>query len=153
MEGIEKDRIIWEFYQSPLGSYNRLSLPGWGFLCVPSSHNSEMYQRNGEPFPSGERTHSCLGSECSTQVSLSLSFQLMLTCSLLFLSMKTTFLVAITSAWRVWGIGALKAVQHFTVFFKDKVLLCLYLKFMNKVSSEFHISQVIHLSVFSPKPH
>lgn len=47
-------------------------------------------------------------------------------------------------------MGSLMADPHFTVFW-EKVSLHPYPKFQSKVSSEFHINQVIRVPVFAPK--
>lgn len=68
---------------------------------------------------------------------------------------KQPLLVTITFGRRVGELGALMADTPipFTVFFKDKVSLCPATKFLPEVLSEFHFNQVIHLSIFFPKPH
>ncbi|EMP35681.1 hypothetical protein UY3_07127 [Chelonia mydas] len=50
-------------------------------------------------------------------------FELLVTCSLLHLSMKVAFLVAITSARRVGELQALVLEPPYTIFFRDKVFL------------------------------
>lgn len=64
-------------------------------------------------------------------------FEPLATCSLLHLSMKTAFLVAITSARQAGEIAALKVDPPYTLFFKDKVTLRLHPKFLPKVQSTF----------------
>lgn len=68
-------------------------------------------------------------------------------CSLLFLSWKAAFLVAITSARRV---SELTLEPPYTVFFRDKVQQCPHPDFLPKVS-QFHVNQDIFLPVFFPK--
>lgn len=72
-------------------------------------------------------------------------------CSLLHLSVKTAFLIAITLVQQVGEIEALMAYYPFTVFFKYKVTLRPHPKFLPKVSLEFHFKQPIHLPLFHPK--
>lgn len=69
------------------------------------------------------------------------------------LSMKTAFLVAITSGRRVLKLQALLDDMPYAVFYKDKVSVRPHLKFMSKVVSAFHLNQSIQLLVFFPKPH
>ncbi|XP_039399555.1 uncharacterized protein LOC120407706 [Mauremys reevesii] len=78
-------------------------------------------------------------------------FQPMTTCLLTNLSMKTVFLIAITSAKRIGKITALMLHPPYTVFFPDKVTLRPHPKFNPKVTSLFHMNQLIHLPVFYPK--
>ncbi|KAG6936020.1 hypothetical protein G0U57_013534, partial [Chelydra serpentina] len=80
-------------------------------------------------------------------------FEPMATCSMLYLSWKTAFLVAITSARRVSELRALTSEPPYTVFHKDKVQLRPHPAFLSKVVSAFHINQDIFLPVFYPKPH
>uniref|UniRef100_A0A8C4YQU8 Dedicator of cytokinesis 7 n=1 Tax=Gopherus evgoodei TaxID=1825980 RepID=A0A8C4YQU8_9SAUR len=80
-------------------------------------------------------------------------FEPLATCSLLYLSWKTAFLVAITSARRVSELRALVVDPPYTVFHKDKVQLRPHPAFLPKVVSAFHINQEIFLPVFFPKPH
>ncbi|KAG6932311.1 hypothetical protein G0U57_021645 [Chelydra serpentina] len=80
-------------------------------------------------------------------------FEPMATCSMLYLSWKTAFLVAITSARRVSELRALTSEPPYTVFHRDKVQLRPHPAFLPKVVSAFHINQDIFLPVFYPKPH
>ncbi|XP_034648727.1 syntaxin-binding protein 2 [Trachemys scripta elegans] len=77
----------------------------------------------------------------------------MATCSLLYLSWKTAFLIAITSARRVSELWALTSDPPYTVFHKDKVQLQPHPAFLPKVVSAFHVNQDDFLPVFFPKPH
>lgn len=54
----------------------------------------------------------------------------------------------ITSARRIREIAALMAHLSSTVFFWDKVILRLRLKFVPKVILSSHINQLIHLPTF-----
>lgn len=67
-----------------------------------------------------------------------------------FLSMKTVFLVAVTSARRMLELQALLAniSSPFMPFHKDKVYLKSYPKSVPKIVSAFHLNQIIHLPVF-----
>lgn len=67
-------------------------------------------------------------------------FDPLVMCSFMYLSMKVSFLVAITSACRIGEIGALMAYPPYTVFFKDKVSLRPPPKFIPKIASSFHIN-------------
>nr|XP_032642405.1 uncharacterized protein LOC116828359 [Chelonoidis abingdonii] len=80
-------------------------------------------------------------------------FEPLATCSLLYLSWKTSFLVAITSARRVSELRALVVDPPYTIFHKDKVQLRPHPAFLPKVVSPFHLNQDIFLPVFFPKPH
>ncbi|XP_038268433.1 uncharacterized protein LOC119859812 [Dermochelys coriacea] len=82
-----------------------------------------------------------------------LQFESTATCALTCLSMKMVFLIAVTSARRVGEIAALMAPPPFTVLFPDKVMLRPHPKFTSKMSSAFHINQLIWLPAFYPKPH
>ncbi|XP_034631512.1 uncharacterized protein LOC117879996 [Trachemys scripta elegans] len=75
-------------------------------------------------------------------------FEPLATCSLLYLSWKVTFLVAITSARRVSELRALTCEPPYTIF-----QLRPHPAFLPKVLSRFHVSQDIFLPVFYPKPH
>lgn len=79
-------------------------------------------------------------------------FKSMATCSLIYLSMKMAFLVAITLARRKGEIAALMAHPSYTVFFPHKVTLSPHPKFILKVTSQFHMNQLIHLPIFCPNP-
>lgn len=72
------------------------------------------------------------------------------TCSLLDLSMKAAFLMAITSMGQ---LGALMAEPLYTIFLKDKVMLWTHPKFLPTVHSSFHLNEPIHLPTFFPKLH
>ncbi|XP_050800475.1 uncharacterized protein LOC127046887 [Gopherus flavomarginatus] len=80
-------------------------------------------------------------------------FEPLAACSLLYLSWKTAFLVAVTSARQVLELRALTVDPPYTVFHKDKVQLRPHPAFLPKVVSSFHVNQDIFLPVFFPKPH
>ncbi|XP_077689409.1 uncharacterized protein LOC144274446 [Eretmochelys imbricata] len=80
-------------------------------------------------------------------------FEPLASCSLLHLSWKVAFLVAITSARRVSRLRALTSEPLYTVFHKDMVQLRPHPKFLPKVVSQFHLGQDICLPVFFPKLH
>ncbi|XP_073211168.1 uncharacterized protein [Lepidochelys kempii] len=80
-------------------------------------------------------------------------FEPLAICSLLHLSWKVAFLVAVTSARRVSELRALTSEPPYTVFHKDKVQLRPHPKFLPKVVSQLHLGQDICLAVFFPKPH
>ena len=67
------------------------------------------------------------------------------------LTMKTLFLVAITSARRVSELGALSTRKDLCVFHKDKVVLGTDPAFQPKRDSPFHLSQEICLPTFFPR--
>lgn len=73
-------------------------------------------------------------------------FEPLANCSLLHLSMKVTFLIAITSARHVGEIGAFVADPPYMTFFKDEVTLQTHPKFLPKVRASFHVNQPIQLS-------
>lgn len=76
------------------------------------------------------------------------SFEPLASCSLLYLSWKVAFLVAIISARQVSELRALTCEPPCTVFHKDKVQLRPHPAFLPKVVSHFHVSQDIFLPVF-----
>ncbi|XP_074850272.1 uncharacterized protein LOC142013107 [Carettochelys insculpta] len=80
-------------------------------------------------------------------------FEPLATVSLRLLTMKTAFLLAITSAHRVSELAAVMATPPCTVFSKGVVTLRLHPAFVPKVSSEFHLNEPIVLPSFYPKPH
>nr|XP_033816328.1 uncharacterized protein LOC117367657 [Geotrypetes seraphini]XP_033816329.1 uncharacterized protein LOC117367657 [Geotrypetes seraphini] len=70
-----------------------------------------------------------------------------------FLTWKTLFLVAITSARQIGELNALVSYSPYTQFLHDKVLLRTHPKFLPKVVSAFHLNQSIVLPTFHPPPH
>nr|XP_008164931.1 uncharacterized protein LOC101944505 [Chrysemys picta bellii] len=80
-------------------------------------------------------------------------FEPLAMCSLLYLSYKVAFLLAITSARRVSELRALTSEPPYKVFHKDKVQFRPHPGFLPKVVSQFHMNQDIFLPVFYPKPH
>lgn len=73
-------------------------------------------------------------------------------CSLLDLSLKVAFLVAITSARSV-ELRILMSRHPYTIFFRDKVCLHPHPKFLPKMVSSFHINQPIYMPILCPKQH
>lgn len=67
-------------------------------------------------------------------------------CSLWHLSLRTVFLLAITSARRVSELHALSMKEPFMVFFPNRVLLHPVQTYLPKVSLEFHCNWEIELS-------
>lgn len=67
--------------------------------------------------------------------------------------MNSSLLVPISSACRVGESGTLLADPPFPIFYKDKVCLCPHPRFCSKVSSEFHLNQIIYLPIFFLKSH
>lgn len=59
-------------------------------------------------------------------------------------SMKVAFFVAITVARRVSELGAIVVDPPYMVFHKENVSLQLCSKFLPKIVSEFHITQMMH---------
>lgn len=80
-------------------------------------------------------------------------FEPFVECSLTYLSVKTAFIIAIMSGWRVSKLHALMAGLPFTIFHKDYVVLWPDPRFFPKIMSEFHINQPIHLLVFFSRAH
>ena len=74
----------------------------------------------------------------------------MATCGLKLLSLKTSFLVAITSAKWASELAALRSDPPFLQFHPDKVTLYFDVSFLPKVVSEFHLSQPIILPTLFP---
>ncbi|XP_041429586.1 uncharacterized protein LOC121397229 isoform X1 [Xenopus laevis] len=68
--------------------------------------------------------------------------------SLWLLSLKTTLLVALTSARRVGELQALSAEEPYTVFHEDKVVLRPVQAFLPKIVTKFHINEPIILPAF-----
>uniref|UniRef100_A0ABM5G4K6 Uncharacterized protein n=1 Tax=Pogona vitticeps TaxID=103695 RepID=A0ABM5G4K6_9SAUR len=79
-------------------------------------------------------------------------FEPMATCDLKFLSLKTLFLVAITSARRASELAALRADSPYLQFFKDKVVLHPDISFLPKVVSDFHVNQPLLLPTLFSEP-
>lgn len=79
-------------------------------------------------------------------------FKPLTTYSLLHMSMKTAFLIAITSSRWVVEIGTLMAYP-LSWCFLNTVTLWPYPKYLPKVSSKFLLIQPIHLPVFHHKLH
>ncbi|XP_071977728.1 uncharacterized protein [Engystomops pustulosus] len=73
-------------------------------------------------------------------------------CSLKNLSLKTSFLVAITSARRIGELQALSSKEPFLIISEDKIVLKLDTSFLPKVVSDFHRSQEIVLPSFCNNP-
>lgn len=69
--------------------------------------------------------------------------------SLWDLTLKVTFLIAITSAKRVSEIQALQAKEPCLIFYPDKVVLKPSDRFIPKVSSSFHFNQELCLPTLS----
>ncbi|XP_077133659.1 uncharacterized protein LOC143788135 [Ranitomeya variabilis] len=72
--------------------------------------------------------------------------------SLLFLSWKIAFLVAVTSIRRVSELAALSCKPPFLVFHQDKVVLRTCPTFLPKVVSSFHLNEEIVLPSLCPAP-
>lgn len=68
------------------------------------------------------------------------------------LTLKTVFLVAITSARRASELAALRAGPPYIQFHPDKVTLYTDVSFVPKVASAFHQRQPIILPSFFPRP-
>ncbi|XP_078240665.1 uncharacterized protein LOC144586384 [Pogona vitticeps] len=79
-------------------------------------------------------------------------FEPMSSCDLKFLSLKTLFLVAITSARRASELAALRSDSPYLQFYKDKVVLFPDVSFLPKVVSEFHLNQPISLPTLFSDP-
>lgn len=69
-----------------------------------------------------------------------------------FVTLKTVFLVAITSARRVSELGSLSTHPNLCSFQNDRVVLRLDPSFMPKVNSVFHRSQDLILPTLCPNP-
>lgn len=76
---------------------------------------------------------------------LSSLFASLATAPLLLISMKTTFLVAITSVRRLSEFQEFLVDHRFIGFYRPP------LNFMPKFVSAFHLNQTIHLPIFFPK--
>ncbi|XP_078233695.1 uncharacterized protein LOC144583561 [Pogona vitticeps] len=79
-------------------------------------------------------------------------FEPMATCDLKLLSLKSLFLVAITSARRAGELAALRVDQPYLQFFKEKVVLHTDVSFLPKVVSQFHLNQPLILPTLFPNP-
>ncbi|XP_077340446.1 uncharacterized protein LOC143984042 [Lithobates pipiens] len=73
-------------------------------------------------------------------------------CFLRELTLKTVFLVAVTTARRVSEMEALSVRAPFCVIFPDRIVLKTDPAFLPKVASSFHRSQEIVLPSFCPNP-
>lgn len=72
--------------------------------------------------------------------------------SLQFLTLKVVFLVAITSARRVFEIAALSVRSDLCIFHSNRVVLRMDPSFLPKVNSLYHRSQELVLPDFCPDP-
>lgn len=81
------------------------------------------------------------------------AFEPLATCSVLHLSVKVIFLVAITLAKRVGELCALMSGPPYTISFKDMAYLHPHPRFNPVVVFSFHINQPICLPAFFLKPH
>lgn len=72
--------------------------------------------------------------------------------SIRFMTLKTIFLIAMTSVRRVSELGSLSINPHLCVFHKNKVVLRLDPSFLPKVNSLFHRAQELILPILCPKP-
>lgn len=79
-------------------------------------------------------------------------FEPMATTSEWLLSLKTIFLVAITSARRAGELTALRADLPYIQFHPHKVILYPDISFLPKVVTDFHMNQPIVLPALSPSP-
>lgn len=79
-------------------------------------------------------------------------FEPLVTCRLALLSRKAAFLVAITSAWRVSKLAALRSDAMFLKVFNEKVILHPSLDFLPTVVAKFDLAQEIVLPLFFPSP-
>lgn len=73
-------------------------------------------------------------------------------CSIRNLTLKTTFLLAITSARRVGEIQAFSCKPPYLSVLDDRIILRLHPTFLPKVVSNFHRQQEIILPSFCPNP-
>lgn len=69
------------------------------------------------------------------------------------LTIKTLFLVAITSARRVSELGALSINPNLCTFHKDRVFFCPDPAFLPKINTLFHREQETFIHSFCPHPH
>lgn len=72
--------------------------------------------------------------------------------SLQFVTLKVTFLVAITSTWRISELGAASVRGDLCAFHPNTVMLRLDSTFIPKINSYFHRAQEIVLLYFCPNP-
>ncbi|XP_067319607.1 uncharacterized protein [Anolis sagrei] len=79
-------------------------------------------------------------------------FEPMATIDLSYLSWKTAFLVAITTARRASELNALRVDPPYMRFHREKAVLRTDVAFLPKVSSRFHMSQDIVLPAFYQNP-
>lgn len=95
----------------------------------------------------------CMEFEFSMNSRHECPFEPLWNCSLFHLSIKTAFIITITSTRKISELHTLMANTPPTTFYKDKVVLRPHSQFLLKVVSDFHVNQSIHLPVFFPKPH
>ena len=74
-------------------------------------------------------------------------------CPLRLLTIKTAFLITITSARQVNELQALSVEQLYTSFYSDKLVLWTKEVFLPKVVMPFHIGKSINLTNFYALPH
>uniref|UniRef100_A0A6I8RZ83 Tyr recombinase domain-containing protein n=1 Tax=Xenopus tropicalis TaxID=8364 RepID=A0A6I8RZ83_XENTR len=70
----------------------------------------------------------------------------------IWLTWKTVFLTAISSARRVCELGALSCAAPFLIFHKDKAVLRTIPSYLPKVVSSFHVNQEIVVPSLCPEP-
>ena len=94
--------------------------------------------------------------QCSLQLIIHhltrLHFQPLATIHYKFLSFKTLFLVAVTSARQASELAALRADPPYLQFHLGKATLYPDVSFLPKVVSDFHLTQPIVLPTFFPSP-
>ena len=79
-------------------------------------------------------------------------FEPLATTDIRLLTLKTAFLVAVTTARRASELCALRVDSPYLIFHKDKVTLHPDPSFMPKVITDFHINQDIYLPSFFQSP-
>nr|XP_020638367.1 uncharacterized protein LOC110073471 [Pogona vitticeps] len=79
-------------------------------------------------------------------------FEPMASCNAKFLSLKTLFLVVVTSARRASELAALRSDSPYLQFYKDKVTLFPDVSVLPKVVTDFHLNQPISLPTLFPDP-
>lgn len=79
-------------------------------------------------------------------------FEPLASISLKFLTLKVTFLLAITSARHVSELTALSIRKDLCIFYNDRVVMRLDPTFLPKVNSWFHRAQELVLPNFCPNP-
>lgn len=145
--GIEKFRPFRSSIKVHLVAITPFHIPIEDFLVIPHSVTARSLKGLITPFTQIRIPTPLWDPNLVLNHHMKQRFEPLAMCSLLHLSMKTAFLVAITSVQGIGEMGALMGDPPFNLFSKDKISLWPHPKFWSHMSS-------VHLLVFfSPKSH